>query len=67
MISALLRAQTSATPIRSANVSMLVLVEDCATNLTMGKLRNVWTELACVELIAITKQFRHTVEKLSYN
>jgi tetratricopeptide (TPR) repeat protein len=63
-ISALLRAQKSATPIRSADVSMLLVGEDCATNLNMGKLWNVRKELACVESIATTKHFGHTVEAI---
>jgi tetratricopeptide (TPR) repeat protein len=63
-ISALLRAQKSATPIRSEDVSMLLVGEDCATNLSMGRLWNVRKELACVESIATTKQFGHTVEAI---
>jgi tetratricopeptide (TPR) repeat protein len=63
-ISALLRAQKSATPIRSADVSMLLVGEDCATNLNMGRLWNVGKELACVESIATTKQFGHAVEAI---
>jgi hypothetical protein len=61
-ISALLRAQKSATPIRSAEVSMLLVGEDCATNLNMGRLWNVRKELECVESIATTKRFGHIVE-----
>jgi tetratricopeptide (TPR) repeat protein len=63
-ISALLRAQKSAAPIRSADVGMLLVGEDCATNLNMGKLWNVRKELTCVESIATTKQFGHTVESI---
>jgi hypothetical protein len=63
-ISALLRAQKSATPIRSEDISMLLVGEDCATNLNMGKLWNVRKELACVESIAATKQFGRTVEAI---
>jgi tetratricopeptide (TPR) repeat protein len=63
-ISALLRAQKSATPIRSADVSMLLVGEDCATNLSMNKLASVGTELRWVESIATTKQFGHTVESI---
>jgi CHAT domain-containing protein len=63
-ISALLRAQKSAAPIRSADVKMLLVGEDCAANLRMGKLWNVPKELACVEFIATTKQFGHTVESI---
>jgi hypothetical protein len=63
-ISALLRAQKSAAPIISENVNMLLVGEDCATNLNMGQLWNVQTELACIESIARTKQFGHTVESI---
>jgi tetratricopeptide (TPR) repeat protein len=63
-ISALLRAQKSAAPIASADVNMLLVGEDCATNLSMSKLASVGTELRCVEATAITKQFGHTVEAI---
>jgi CHAT domain-containing protein len=43
---------------------MLLVGEDCATNLSMGKLWNVRKELACVESIATTKKFGHTVESI---
>jgi hypothetical protein len=63
-ISALLRAQKSAAPIASADVNMLLVGEDCATNLSMNKLGSVGTELRCVEAITIAKQFGHTVEAI---
>jgi CHAT domain-containing protein len=44
---------------------MLLVGEDCATNLNMGKLWNVRKELECVESIATTKQFGRTVESIS--
>jgi CHAT domain-containing protein len=43
---------------------MLLVGEDCATNLNMGKLWNIRKELECVESIATTKQFGHTVESI---
>jgi CHAT domain-containing protein len=63
-ISALLRAQKSAAPIASADVNMVLVGEDCATNLSMNKLGSVGTELRCVEAITIAKQFGHTVEAI---
>jgi CHAT domain-containing protein len=43
---------------------MLLVGEDCTTNLTMGKLWNVRRELTCVESIATTKQFGYTIESI---
>jgi CHAT domain-containing protein len=63
-ISALLRAQKSAAPIASVDVNMLLVGENCATNLSMNKLASVGAELRCVEAIANTKQFGHTVEAI---
>jgi CHAT domain-containing protein len=63
-ISALLRAQKSAAAITSAEVNMLLVGEDCATNLSMNKLGSVGTELRCVEAIVTTKQFGHSVEAI---
>jgi CHAT domain-containing protein len=63
-ILALLRAQKSAAPIASADVNMVLVGEDCATNLSMNKLGSVGTELRCVEAITIAKQFGHTVEAI---
>jgi CHAT domain-containing protein len=61
-ISALLRAQTSSTPIRSADVDMLLVGEDCARNSGMMRLPHVRRELACVELMARTKEFGRTID-----
>jgi CHAT domain-containing protein len=43
---------------------MLLVGEDCATNLNMGKLWNVRKELTCVESIATMKQFGRAVEAI---
>jgi CHAT domain-containing protein len=64
-ISALLRAQAQAPSVRSADVNVLLVGEDCARNPAMNKLWNVHKELTCVESIATTKHFGHTVETIA--
>jgi CHAT domain-containing protein len=64
-ISALLRAQVQTPTIRSIDVDMLLVGEDCAGSPAMSKLWNVRTELACVESSATTKHFGRTVEVIA--
>jgi tetratricopeptide (TPR) repeat protein len=64
-VSALLRAQVQAPSVRSADVSMLLVGEDSATNPGLSELWNVRKELKCVETIATTKHFGHTVETIA--
>jgi CHAT domain-containing protein/tetratricopeptide (TPR) repeat protein len=64
-ISALLRAQSQAPSVRSADVNMLLVGEDCAKSLALSKLWNVRKELTCVESIATAKHFGHTVEMIA--
>jgi tetratricopeptide (TPR) repeat protein len=64
-ISALLRAQAQAPSVRSADVNMLLVGEDCARNSALSKLWNVRKELTCVESIAAAKHFGHTVETIA--
>jgi tetratricopeptide (TPR) repeat protein len=64
-ISALLRAQAQAPSIRSTDVDVLLVGEDCAKNRAMSKLWNIRTELACVDSIATTKRFGRTVETIA--
>jgi CHAT domain-containing protein len=64
-ISALLRAQAQAPSVRSADVNMLLVGEDSATNPAMSKLWNVRAELTRVESIATAKHFGNTVETIA--
>jgi hypothetical protein len=64
-ISALLRAQAHAPSVRSADIDMLLVGEDCAKNPALSKLWNVRRELTSVESIAATNYFGHTVETIA--
>jgi CHAT domain-containing protein len=64
-ISALLRAQAQAPSVRSADVNMLLVGEDCAKNPGLSRLWSVETELTRVESIATRKHFGHTVEMIA--
>jgi CHAT domain-containing protein/tetratricopeptide (TPR) repeat protein len=64
-VSALLRAQAKVPSVRSADVNMLLVGEDCAKNPALSKLWNVRKELSCIEEIATTKHFGHTVETIA--
>jgi tetratricopeptide (TPR) repeat protein len=64
-ISALLRAQAQAPSVRSADINMLLVGEDCAKNSALSKLWNVRKELTCVESLATTKHFAHTIETMA--
>jgi CHAT domain-containing protein/tetratricopeptide (TPR) repeat protein len=64
-VSALLRAQAKVPSVRSADVNMLLVGEDCAKNPALSKLWNVRKELWCIEEIATTKHFGHTVETIA--
>jgi tetratricopeptide (TPR) repeat protein len=64
-ISALLRAQAQAPSVRSADVNMLLVGEDCAKNSALSKLWNVRKELTSVESSATAKRFGHTVEMIT--
>jgi CHAT domain-containing protein len=44
---------------------MLLVGEDCARNPNLGRLWNVQRELQCIESIAKTKLFGHTVETIA--
>jgi CHAT domain-containing protein len=62
---ALLRAQAQAPSVRSANVNMLLVGEDCAKNPALSKLWNVQKELSYIQEIATTKHFGHAVETIA--
>jgi hypothetical protein len=64
-ISALLRAQAQVPSVRSANINMLLVGEDCAKKPDLSRLWNVETELTRVESIATTKRFGHRVETIA--
>jgi tetratricopeptide (TPR) repeat protein len=64
-VSALLRAQAQAPSVRSADVNMLLVGEDCANNSALSKLWNVRKELTSVQSIATAKHFGHTVETIA--
>jgi CHAT domain-containing protein len=64
-VSTLLRAQAQVPSIRSADVNMLLVGEDCAKNPALSKLWNVRKELMYIEEIATTKHFGHTVETIA--
>jgi hypothetical protein len=64
-VSALFRAQAQAPSVRSADVNMLLVGEDCAKNPALSKLWNVRKELSCIEEIATTKHFGHAVETIA--
>jgi tetratricopeptide (TPR) repeat protein len=64
-VSALLRAQAQTPSVRSADVNMLLVGEDCANNSALSKLWNVRKELTSVDSIATAKNFGHTVEMIA--
>jgi tetratricopeptide (TPR) repeat protein len=64
-VSALLRARAQAPSVRSADVNMLLVGEDCAQNPGLSKLWNVRKELTCIETLVTTKQFGNTVETIT--
>jgi CHAT domain-containing protein len=64
-VSALLRAQAQATSVTPNNIDMLLVAEDCAKNLTMGRLASVRKEIRCIEAIAKAKQFGRSVDVIS--